>query len=681
MCDRRSVPVAANEMTHFAVFIRASTSAPALSLAVAAAQTVAGEEAAKGGAPKPGAADAPVEFARDIQPIFQQHCVKCHGEKRTEAGLRLDNRARALAGGDDGPVIKAGKGRREPPDRTRIRHFRGRPHATGRRGPAALAGADQAVARVDRPGRDLARRGRRCQCGHLEPLGVSAFAAPPSAKGRQRRSRTLPDRRLRLRSLGEAEACVRAGGRPGDADSPLDARPAGPAADARRGRSLRTRPAPDAYERLVDRLLASPHYGERMGRHWLDVVGYADSNGYHRNDTPRPLAWRYRDYVIKSLNDDKPYDRFWLEQLAGDELVGHDESRPFTPEEVDCLVATHFLRNGPDGTDSTEGNEIARTIERYAVLEQQQQITISAMFALTIDCARCHSHKFDPIPQLDYYALQAIFYPAYNVQPVGAAQGPHDVGGQPAATRRVADPTRRGRCRDRRASQAASPVDEGQPAGRHNALPRRFRDGVARAAVEQHGGRGRCPQQRPASARRLIGAARGARSRAGALQVIDAGSQEDVWLCTSQRFDWTPNDVGSWIQVTFDLVGMKVKPQGTPAERVGYYIALNDYDNNGSVEGGDVLLDGDPAGGAASAPGLPRREGPRQRQNWRGGVCSRPQLRSPRNERRREHVPPRARRRRRAGSEDHHTGRKGPSRRRRSASSTAAGAASSWTTC
>lgn len=171
---------------------------------------------------------------------------------------------------------------------------------------------------------------------------------------------------------------------------------------------------PDAYPRLVDKLLNSPHYGERWGRQWLDVAGYADSNGYIRHDSPRPLAWRYRDYVIDSLNSDMPYDQFWMEQLAGDELVGYPAPQ-LSDEDRRRLTATHFLRNAPDGTDNTEGNEITRTIERYAVLEAQLQITMSAMFGMTIDCARCHNHKFDPIPQRDYYALQSIFYPAFNV--------------------------------------------------------------------------------------------------------------------------------------------------------------------------------------------------------------------------------------------------------------------------
>lgn len=120
---------------------------------------------------------------------------------------------------------------------------------------------------------------------------------------------------------------------------------------------------PDAYPRLVDKLLSSLHYGERWGRQWLDIAGYADSNGYIRHDSPRPLAWRYRDYVIDSLNSDMPYDQFWIEQLAGDELVEYPAPQ-LSEQDRRRLTATHFLRNAPDGTDNTEGNEITRAIKR-----------------------------------------------------------------------------------------------------------------------------------------------------------------------------------------------------------------------------------------------------------------------------------------------------------------------------
>jgi hypothetical protein len=163
----------------------------------------------------------------------------------------------------------------------------------------------------------------------------------------------------------------------------------------------------NAYEQMIDRLLASPHYGERWGQHWLDVVGYADSDGDGAQDTPRPYAWKYRDYVIRSLNADKPLDRFLMEQLAGDELV----PRPWThlkPEQIELLTATGFLRTAPDGTSSG------------GIAEAQQQvadtikIVSSSLLGLTVGCAQCHDHKYDPIPQADYYRLRAVFEPAFD---------------------------------------------------------------------------------------------------------------------------------------------------------------------------------------------------------------------------------------------------------------------------
>ena len=142
--------------------------------------------------------------------------------------------------------------------------------------------------------------------------------------------------------------------------------------------------SPDAWERVVDRLLASPHYGERWGRHWLDLARYADSSGFH-NDLDRPHAWRYRDYVIRSFNEDKPYARFIAEQLAGDEVSGADE---------ETLVATGFCRNGPSNDDNMGNNK-----EQYRLDELDDVIsTTSTVFlGLTVGCARCHDHKTDPI--------------------------------------------------------------------------------------------------------------------------------------------------------------------------------------------------------------------------------------------------------------------------------------------
>ena len=162
--------------------------------------------------------------------------------------------------------------------------------------------------------------------------------------------------------------------------------------------------SPGAYERRVDDLLARPQYGERWGRHWLDIVRYAQTNGYERDDE-KPNAWRYRDYVIQSLNEDKPYDRFVLEQLAGDELadVTHDS-----------IVATGFYRLG--AWDDEPDDKVLAVWEE---LDDIVQTTAETFLGLTIGCARCHEHKFDPIPQEDYYRLLAFFR---NVTPYGKDQ-------------------------------------------------------------------------------------------------------------------------------------------------------------------------------------------------------------------------------------------------------------------
>src|SRR5439155_2244261 len=169
----------------------------------------------------------------------------------------------------------------------------------------------------------------------------------------------------------------------------------------------------DAYERMVERYLATPHYGERWGKFWLDAAGYADSNGYFNADSDRPLGYRYRDYVIRAFNQDKPYDRFVQEQLAGDEMAGFAPGGDVTGETVELLEATHFLRNAPDGTGESDGNPDEVRIDRFTVLEGNLQIAMNFLLGVTVQCARCHDHKFEPLTQEEYYSLQSIFYPAY----------------------------------------------------------------------------------------------------------------------------------------------------------------------------------------------------------------------------------------------------------------------------
>ncbi|HEY2952261.1 MAG TPA: DUF1549 and DUF1553 domain-containing protein [Verrucomicrobiae bacterium] len=155
--------------------------------------------------------------------------------------------------------------------------------------------------------------------------------------------------------------------------------------------------SPAAYERLIDRLLGSPQYGERWARHWLDLARYAESDGFE-HDAVRPHSWRYRDYVIRAFNEDRPYDRFIQEQLAGDELW---------PEEPEALVATGFNLLGPDMVDSSD--QIQR---RLNTLNDMTDTAASVFLGLTLSCARCHDHKFEPFTQRDYFAMQAFFAPA-----------------------------------------------------------------------------------------------------------------------------------------------------------------------------------------------------------------------------------------------------------------------------
>lgn len=170
----------------------------------------------------------------------------------------------------------------------------------------------------------------------------------------------------------------------------------------------------DAFSKIVDHYLASPHYGERWGKYWLDAAGYADSNGYFNADSDRPLAWKYRDYVIRSFNVDKAYDQFVREQIAGDELMGYSPDKDVTPDMVDGLIATHFLRNAPDGTGESDGNPDEVRTDRFTVLEGNIQNLMNCLLGLTVQCARCHDHKYEPISQKEYYQLQAILVPVYQ---------------------------------------------------------------------------------------------------------------------------------------------------------------------------------------------------------------------------------------------------------------------------
>ncbi|MDB6038280.1 MAG: Planctomycete cytochrome [Verrucomicrobiales bacterium] len=173
--------------------------------------------------------------------------------------------------------------------------------------------------------------------------------------------------------------------------------------------------SPDAYERLVDRVLEMPEYGERWGRHWLDTAGYSDSNGYAEADSVRAHAWRYRDYVIRAMNTDKPWNDFIIEQMAGDELAGVTQenavAKAADSRVRELLVATDFLRMGPDGT----GDDVPdQNVARNQTIAETLKIVSSSLLGLSIGCAQCHDHRYDPISQVDYYRMRSIFEPALD---------------------------------------------------------------------------------------------------------------------------------------------------------------------------------------------------------------------------------------------------------------------------
>jgi hypothetical protein len=355
------------------------------------------------------AAEEKLTFEQHIRPILKVYCLDCHGGSEKLKG-KLDLRLRrfALHGGKSGPALVPGdatkslllermKAGEMPPSEKKVPAEQ---IAVIERWIAAGAPARRDEPAKLPPGIDITPEERAYWC--FQPI---LPVEPPSFSVADR-VRTPVDAfvlaKLREKGLDfNPEADKRTLLRRASLDL------TGLPPTQREIDQFLSDKSSDAYERLIDRLLTSPHYGERWARHWLDVAGYADSDGDGTNDTPRPYAWKYRDYVIRSLNADKPLDRFILEQLAGDELV----PRPWanlTPTQIELLTATGFLRTAPDGT--TNGG----------VAEAQQQmvdtlkIVSSTLLGVTVGCAQCHDHKYDPIPQADYYRLRAVFEPAFD---------------------------------------------------------------------------------------------------------------------------------------------------------------------------------------------------------------------------------------------------------------------------
>jgi hypothetical protein len=356
---------------------------------------------------------------------------------------------------------------------------------------------------------------------------------------------------------------------------------------------------PEAYERLVERCLASPHYGERWGKHWLDAAGYSDSNGYFSADSDRPLAYRYRDYVVASLNRDKPVDQFIREQIAGDELAAYQPGGEIRPDQAELLVATHFLRNAQDGTGESDGNPDEVRADRYSVLEGTQQIIGSALLGLTLQCARCHDHKFEPVTQANYYQLQAILAGAFDPE---HWVKPNDRQVITASAAQISAWEAQTRDLDERIAalrqEFAVWVRQNRPRGEVH-----FADHFDVADELLARWSNTAPGDDAAGGSPAVqlgsGTSPAARVENGALSIVESAGSGNRWLSTVESFDWAPSKPGDAIQVTFDLIADKVESTDQPAARIGFYLALADYNDNSGSSGGNILIDGNPAGGAS----------------------------------------------------------------------------------
>lgn len=352
-------------------------------------------------------------FERDIRPIFRAHCYDCHGATEDlQGGLDMRLVRYLQNGGESGPAIVAGS-----PDESylldRVRNGEMPPgeHRVPEHEIQILERWIAQGAKTARPEPETIPPGLG-----LTPEERSFWSFQPiqrpdvpevSSYSETDRVRTAIDA-LVLRSLPDGV------GFSPDADRRtlivrafFDLTGLPPSPEELQTWAQDT--AGDWYERLLTDLLDSPHYGERWGRHWLDIAGYADSEGYTNTDADRAWAWKYRDWVIRALNADKPFDQFLTEQLAGDELAG-PKNVDWTAQQTDLLTATGFLRMAADGTGSGANTEEARN----QVMADTLKILGTSVLGLSIQCAQCHDHRYDPIPQSDYYALRAIFEPALD---------------------------------------------------------------------------------------------------------------------------------------------------------------------------------------------------------------------------------------------------------------------------
>lgn len=342
-------------------------------------------------------------FERKIRPVFVEHCHKCHGGEKQKGGLKIDSLQGLLTGGDSGPAIVPGDAEHSlliqaikwGEDGVQMPPTKKLPDAVIAdfvqwvQAGAAWPGADPAVASAapKRSHKEVTQEDR--QWWAFQPVHRPA---DPATKRTDWAAGSID--KFILTGLEAKQLAPNPRATPRElirrATFDLLGLPPTPEEVARFERD----PSPAAFAAVIDDLLARPQYGERWARHWLDVVRYAQTNGYER-DGEKPHIWRYRDYVVRALNADKPYDRFLLEQLAGDELPDSND---------DALIATGFYRLGV-WDDEPDDSRMAE----FDGLDDIMVATGAAFMGLTLGCCRCHDHRFDPIPQEDYYRMLAMF--------------------------------------------------------------------------------------------------------------------------------------------------------------------------------------------------------------------------------------------------------------------------------
>lgn len=347
-------------------------------------------------------------FKDEILPVLEKNCASCHNAERKMGGLDLTTFTGLMAGGASGPVIAPGKPKSSL---LWLQIDSGKMPVGGK----LSAANKQLIAAYIEHGRSPAQNdeaaARAREAARITPEARQwwSFRKPVKPAAPANGARTpidafvkakLEEKRWAMRPEADRVTLIRR------ATFDLTGLPPTPA----EVQAFVADRSPRAYEALLDRLLASPRYGEHWGRHWLDIAGYSDSLG-DAGDAERETSWKYRDYVVRALNANKRIDRFLVEQFAGDQLTNYQPQTTPTAEQREALIATGFLRTIADITD----NQTIYEVDKYFdALQKTVETSLTAVMGLSVGCARCHDHKFDPLLQRDYYKLTAVYQATWD---------------------------------------------------------------------------------------------------------------------------------------------------------------------------------------------------------------------------------------------------------------------------